>query len=119
VPFESVCKFVTFALTADDFVDLMKPLYGWEDFTAEDFLKIGERIYNAERVFINREGFTAKDDTLPKRFLKDPMPEGPSEGHVVKLHETLPEFYKLRGWDEEGRPTKEKLKELGLEAYAV
>ena len=112
----SVCKFVTFALTADDFVDLMRPLYGWEALTVEEFFKIGERIYNAERVFINREGFTAKDDTLPKRFLEVPMPEGASKGHVVKLKEMLPEYYELRGWDKEGRPTKEKLKELGIEA---
>jgi len=108
-----VCKFLTFALGADEFAELMSGYYGW-DLEAEDVLKIGERIYNAERVFINREGFDAKDDTLPARFLETPMPEGPSEGHVVRLSEMLPEYYELRGWDKEGKPTEAKLLELGL-----
>jgi aldehyde:ferredoxin oxidoreductase len=63
------------------------------------WLKIGERIYNLERLYNNRAGFTIKDDTLPKRFLEEPMPEGPSKGHVVRLGEMLPEYYRLRGWD--------------------
>jgi len=57
---------------------------------------------------------TKADDTLPPRFLKAPMPEGASKGQVVHLDVTLPEYYKLRGWDEDGIPTEEKLKELGL-----
>ncbi len=60
-------------------------------------------------------GYTKDDDTLPKRLLEEPIPEGPSKGHVHRLSELLPEYYELRGgWDEEGRPTKEKLAELGL-----
>lgn len=59
-------------------------------------------------------GFTAEDDTLPKRFLEEPMPEGPTKGHVCKLAEMLPEYYELRGWDSEGKPTEAKLRELGL-----
>jgi aldehyde:ferredoxin oxidoreductase len=43
------------------------------------------------------------------------LPEGPGKGRVNKLHEMLPEYYKLRGWDENGVPTREKLKELGLD----
>jgi len=55
-----------------------------------------------------------EDDTLPKRVLEEPMVSGPSKGEVSELYRMLPEYYKLRGWDEKGRPTKEKLAELGL-----
>ena len=77
-------------------------------------MKAGERIYNLERIFNLGAGFTAADDTLPKRLLEEPIPEGPSKGYVCKLDEMLPEYYELRGWDKEGRPTDAKLKELNL-----
>ncbi|MBN1333686.1 MAG: aldehyde ferredoxin oxidoreductase, partial [Synergistales bacterium] len=75
----------------------------------------GERIWNLERLFNLREGLNPeKEDTLPKRLLNEPIPSGPSEGKVSRLKEMLPEYYKLRGWDEKGIPTDEKLRELGL-----
>ena len=77
-------------------------------------LKIGERIYNLERLFNNREGLTAKDDQLPPRF-SSKLPEGGSRNRTTHLDVMLPEYYSLRGWDSEGRPTKEKIAELGLE----
>jgi len=80
----------------------------------ETLLKAGERIYNLERMFLIRAGFTRADDTLPPRMLEEPMPQGAAEGHVVELDKMLPEYYRLRGWDEEGVPTREKLTELGL-----
>lgn len=48
-------------------------------------------------------------------MLKDPVKIGPAKGHVNKLDVMLPEYYELRGWDAEGRPTPDKLKELGLQ----
>ena len=88
---------------------------GIEEFSSVDRLMlIGERIFNLERLFNVREGFTAKDDTLPERLLKEPMPEGASKGQVVELDEMLSEYYRIRGWDENGVPTEEKLRELGL-----
>ncbi len=80
----------------------------------EDAMKIGERIINLERLFNFREGFTAADDTLPERFLREPMTEGNSKGKVVDLEKMKREYYRLRGWDEKGVPTKKKLEELGL-----
>jgi aldehyde:ferredoxin oxidoreductase len=62
-----------------------------------------------------RAGLTAADDTLPKRMLEDPIPAGPAAGHVSRLAEMLPEYYRVRGWDEDGRPTAAKLAELGIE----
>jgi aldehyde:ferredoxin oxidoreductase len=83
-------------------------------YTKESMLLAGERIWNIERLFNLKAGFTAKDDTLPKRILQQPMPEGPSKGQVVRLGKMLPEYYRVRGWDKNGIPTAEKLAELGL-----
>ena len=85
------------------------------DFTQESFLKAAERVFNLERMFLIKAGFTSADDTLPKRMLEEPMPEGPAEGQVVELDVMLPKYYELRGWDQKGVPTDEKLSELGLE----
>ncbi|MBW2669812.1 MAG: aldehyde:ferredoxin oxidoreductase, partial [Deltaproteobacteria bacterium] len=88
---------------------------GW-DFGVDEFRKIGERIYNLERAFNIREGLTRADDTLPKRLLEDPLPEGPAEGHVNNLDILLDPYYEFRGWDKAtGKPTPEKLSELGLD----
>ncbi|UCE10498.1 MAG: aldehyde ferredoxin oxidoreductase family protein, partial [Candidatus Thorarchaeota archaeon] len=108
------CKFMGMVLTAEDWAKLMSTLMGFK-ITAEEFRKTGERIYNLERAYILREGFTRADDTLPPRLLEDPLPEGPAEGHVVNLDVLLDAYYEYRGWDEHGRPSKEKLEELGLE----
>lgn len=83
-------------------------------YTEATLLQAGERIFNLERLFLLKAGFTKNDDTLPKRMLQEPMPEGPAKGHVVELDKMLPEFYRLRGWDENGMPTDAKLAELGL-----
>jgi aldehyde:ferredoxin oxidoreductase len=78
------------------------------------FLKIGERVWNLERVYNLRAGFTWEDDTLPQRFF---LKEGESEryGLLRKEFETaIKEYYHYRGWDSVGVPAPEKLKELGL-----
>ncbi len=80
----------------------------------EILLEAGERIFNLERLFLLEAGFTSADDTLPDRMLKEPLTEGPAQGHVVYLDQMLPEFYRLRGWDSNGVPTPEKLTSLGL-----
>ena len=107
------CLFDTFALGVKDYAELLSAVTGW-DLTEEDILKIGERIYNLERVIINKFGFDGKDDTLPKRLLNEPMPEGPAKGQVVELDKMKNEYYKLRGWTN-GIPTVEKLRELEVD----
>src|SRR3972149_2277387 len=81
-------------------------------YTSEEVMIAAERVYNLERMFLIKAGST--EDTLPHRMLHEPLPDGPAKGKVVELDKMLPEFYKLRGWDEKGVPTKEKLQELGL-----
>ncbi|MFX1513541.1 MAG: aldehyde ferredoxin oxidoreductase family protein [Promethearchaeota archaeon] len=110
------CKFMGMVLTGEDWATLIAKLMGWEDFTEQEFRKTGERIYNLQRVYNIREGLTRADDTLPKRLLEDPLPEGPGEGHVVNLEPLLNAYYEYRGWDNKtGKPTFEKLQELGLD----
>ena len=112
-----LCLFTTFGLGADDFRDMLNAALGW-DFSTEDYLRIGERIWNAERIFNLKAGLDPlKDDTLPKRFLEEPMPEGPNKGHTVRLKEMLPRYYKMRGWTEDGRVPPEKARELGIEEF--
>lgn len=87
------------------------------DFTENTVQRAAERIVNLERAYIVREGIRRKDDTLPERFLKEPLPKecGPSAGSVVELEPMLNEYYQAHGWDTEtGIPTEEKLNELGL-----
>jgi aldehyde:ferredoxin oxidoreductase len=87
--------------------------------STEELLKIGERIFNLERAFNLREGFTKKQDTLPDRVVKEPMPEGPSKGQIFEINPLLDEYYRERGWNlKTGIPEKTKLLELGLKDVA-
>ncbi len=110
-----ICLFSTFAIDVEDICAMMSSATGL-DWTVDSLLKAGERIWNLEKLFNLKAGLTKADDTLPPRMLEEEMPEGPSKGHVVGLEEMLTEYYKLRGWDEKGVPTEEKLKELNLVA---
>jgi aldehyde:ferredoxin oxidoreductase len=65
-------------------------------------------------MFNLKAGFGANDDALPERMIKSPIKTGPSKGLVSRVPEMLPEYYKVRGWDEKGVPTEERLKELQL-----
>ena len=85
----------------------------------DQLMTAGERICNLERGFNVREGASRKDDTLPRRFLEEPLQNGGSQGHVVPLEEMLDDYYEARGWDvETGIPTRDKLEELGLDDVA-
>ena len=111
-----MCNFTTVAaeIDEDSLRTLLETATGISLGGYKGMMKAGERIFNLERLFNLKAGFTAKDDTLPPRMLKEPMPEGPAKGQVVHLDKMLPEYYKLRGWDEKGVSTVEKLQELGL-----
>ena len=111
-----VCKFSTHWPPAIYYPDIAKALtYATGiSFNEEDVRKIGERIYILERCYNLREGYSSKDDKLPERFLREPAPAGPCKGHVVELDEMLKEYYRLRGYDERGYPSYEKLRNLDL-----
>jgi aldehyde:ferredoxin oxidoreductase len=80
-----------------------------------DVRRVGERIVNVERAFNVREGIRRRDDTLPRRFKEETLPEGASAGTVFDLEPMLDEYYDERGWDREtGIPHAETLERLGL-----
>lgn len=86
---------------------------GLRMFTGQ-FLDLGERSYNLERLYNLREGLTAKDDSLPKRLTRDL--QDPSDSRTrVPLEKMLPVYYNVRGWDAAGRPTRRTLRRLGME----
>jgi len=60
-----LCHFVPWTLRQQ--VDVLRALTGW-DYTDFEALRQGERVATMARVFNLREGLTAADDQLPKRF---------------------------------------------------
>lgn len=84
------------------------------DWTVERLEKTGERIWTIERQFNITAGMGRADDTLPPRLLNDPAPSGTAKGRVCELNTMLDEYYELRGWDTNGKPTTETLARLNL-----
>lgn len=108
-----LCVFTTFAWSMDNIAPQIDAACEG-DWSVEKLLEVGERIWNLERKFNLDAGFTAKDDTLPKRLLKDAAKTGPAKGKVSELGKMLPEYYSLRGWTPDGVPTNETLNRLVL-----
>jgi aldehyde:ferredoxin oxidoreductase len=108
-----VCKFTNMGVGEEYFARTLSAVTGIE-YATGDLTRAGERIYNLERLYNTREGFGRAEDTLPERLLSEPVPEGPSKGWVNKLEPMLKEYYRARGWDENGVPKKAKLVDLGL-----
>jgi aldehyde:ferredoxin oxidoreductase len=108
-----ICIFTSFAWTLADVQPQLAAACS-EEFTMEELGRIGERIWNMERDFNNRAGFTSRDDTLPKRLLTEPAKTGPAKGLVNGLAKMLPEYYRLRGWDADGKLEPETRARLGL-----
>ena len=109
-----LCNWPLMGLKFNNFVPMINSCLGTE-YRADDLLRIGERIWNQERLFNIRAGFDHTRDTLPERFLKEPIPDGPAQGQISKVDEMLPRYYELRGWNERGEPRDETLKALELE----
>ena len=108
-----LCIFTSFAWTLDDVAPQVDAACEGE-WTSERLVEAGERIWNLERKFNNDAGFTAEDDNLPKRLLKDAAKTGPAKGLTNGLDKMLPEYYELRGWTADGVPTNETLNRLAL-----
>jgi aldehyde:ferredoxin oxidoreductase len=89
---------------------------------AEKVDTMGERIFNLQRMFNIMAGFDRTEDTLPERFYKELLKEGPPKDKPMTreaFDRAMDEYYAFRGWDERGRPTPEKLRELGIEEEFV
>jgi aldehyde:ferredoxin oxidoreductase len=114
-----LCKFVMYGgLRLPHMCQLLRAVTGW-DVTTDELMKTGERLYNLNRLINVKCGLTGKQDTIPWRIAKEPFRSGGAKDHVPDLEKMLPAYYQLRGWDANGIPTVEKLRELGLEQYAT
>jgi aldehyde:ferredoxin oxidoreductase len=113
-----LCKFTNLAVAEEFFARTLTAVTGLP-FTGDDLQQAGERVWNLERLYNLREGFTRADDTLPERMLKEEVKEGPSAGFTVKLDPMLEEYYQFRGWDSQGVPRSAKLKQLSLDELVL
>jgi aldehyde:ferredoxin oxidoreductase len=114
------CRFHEFVTPPESYPRFVTAATGRE-ISLKDFLAVGERIWNLERLFNIGAGLGRADDSLPERCYQ-PIQGEASEGAVMdreKFESMLSEYYRLRGWDEQGNPTVEKLEELGIAEYGV
>jgi len=112
-----VCEFSRSGISNDTYAKLVSAATGWNiDYLG--LLHYGERIWNLIRMFSIREGIGREQDAfLPKRF-KEPLPSGPAKSHKFtdeEFNKMLNDYYEERGWDNNGKPRKQKLRELELE----
>ena len=113
------CKFMGILLPAEDYVELINAATGWR-LDVTEFRRSGERVYNLMRAFCVREGITREADSLPRRLMEDPLPDGPAQGMVIDratIEGLKDAYYQFRGWDQDtGIPSPAKLVELGLDS---
>jgi len=110
-----ICYFTKFGFTLKEVWQMVNPCTGFKYKNPRELERVGERVTTLARLFNVREGLTVKDDTLPRRCLSQPLSSGPARGHVVELNEMRSEYYQLMGWDENGIPRKDKVRELQLD----
>jgi aldehyde:ferredoxin oxidoreductase len=116
-----LCKFIRGILNTYDGMAELYTLVTGIEMPSQRLQKAGERIYNLEKAYNVREGWTRRDDYPPPRIMKDPIPNGVAKGSVVTEKEfemMLNAYFEAREWNDEGLPRKEKLIELGLEDMA-
>ena len=103
----------------EDCVSLVITITGWDDFTIDEMLLVGERRLNMLRAFNAREGIDRTADKLPKKFFKTLQGDGPSSGIALDIEEIMQAqewYYEMSGWSpDSGNPTNDTLKRLGLE----
>ncbi len=107
-----ICLFTSFALGLPQYAGMLQAITGME-LDSDKLLKIGERITNLERLINNRYGFDRTEDILPRRLITEHVSKGPSKGQISRVPEMIDRYYSLRGWVD-GKPTEDKLKELGI-----
>jgi len=100
-------------LTLTHQINLLKYTTGWE-VDAKSIATVAERIFNLHRAINVLYGISKKDDSLPMRMF-EPLEQGKSAGKIPSpFYKALAEYYRMRGWDSDGKPTTQRLVELGL-----
>jgi aldehyde:ferredoxin oxidoreductase len=113
-----LCQFPSFALNLDDYLALVNDVTAF-DYTKDEIMLAAERTWNLERLFNLKAGIKPEQDRLPERFLKQALEKGPNKGNTFPMDYLLKDYYRVRGWDEKGIPTRETIKRLGLEYYSL
>ena len=108
-----LCIFTTFAWGMDNIAPQIDAACEG-DWSVENCMETGERIWNMERLFNEAAGFTGKDDNLPPRLRKEAIKDGPTAGQVSRLDVMLPEYYQARGWTADGKVTDKTRQRLSL-----
>ncbi|OGO25080.1 MAG: hypothetical protein A2144_14220 [Chloroflexi bacterium RBG_16_50_9] len=117
------CKFATIYpgsthnLGYKQFCETVNAIKGW-DVTVEELMETGERIWNLERIFIQRETGILREGDIPPAIYFQPQPLEPLKGEKLvrdEYNRALDEYYEIRGWTKEGAPTKETLERLKLD----
>jgi len=106
-----VCKFAFFGVGEEEYANILTAVTG-VTYTSEDLMFVGERIWNVERLYNLREGFSKDDDILPARFFEEK-----ANGRIIDREEflkTRTEYYRMRGWDDNGVPKARTLERLGI-----
>jgi aldehyde:ferredoxin oxidoreductase len=109
-----LCKFILFGGITITHIAKWYHLVTGREMSTDDFIKTGERIFNLKRLYNVRLGISRKDDTLPFRHLTFKRIGKGLTPNLPPLGQMLSEYYEYRGWSEDGLPTPEKLKEMGL-----
>jgi aldehyde:ferredoxin oxidoreductase len=109
-----MCLFSSFVCDISDYRGLLEAAVGIKIGSDKELLRIGERIWNMERLFNQAAGFCKEDDRLPARFINEPVKDDLGYDHVWPEKELIAEYYNERGWTDDGVPKEGKLRELGL-----
>jgi aldehyde:ferredoxin oxidoreductase len=113
-----LCKFLFVGQIGPSILARWYTLATGNELDQEGFMETGERLLQLKRLYNARVGVRRADDTLPRRLLTLPQPDGAAAGVLPDLDVMLPELYRLRGWDDDGVPTDETVRRFGLEAFA-
>ncbi|MGB4338911.1 MAG: aldehyde ferredoxin oxidoreductase family protein [Bacillota bacterium] len=112
-------QWVEIGFEFEHYPEMFKAVTG-RDLTIDELFAATDRVWNLTRTraFLEKPGFGRQEDYPPARFYEEEIPNGPAQGKVItrdKLDKMLDEYYALRGWDSDGKPTVETLRGLGLD----
>ncbi len=111
------CDFGSYGISSTTYAELLSAATG-QKADPDIFMETGERIWNLVRCFNLAQGLDAQKDTLPPRFVKEKLPDGPSKGNRISKKDMdymRQEYYQLRGWDKKGVPLDKTLNQLRIE----
>lgn len=111
-----LCQFYMSSYNIEVLTDFLNAVTGW-NMSQQELLQVGERSFNLKRILNISCGLTKIDGILPERITKEPYASGGSANNLPEIDLMLADYYKERDWDKDGKPTMNKIEQLGLEEY--